>query len=749
MSTELNLVTQLATILVAAGVFTIISKALKQPLILGYIVAGFIVGPKLGLIPQFSPESVHQWSDLGIIFLLFGLGLEFSFKKLLGVGSTAVIAAGTICIGMFMMGFVTGTSLEWSNMESIFLGGMLSMSSTTIIIKAYDDLGIKKKSYATLVFGLLVVEDLLAVLMMVLFSTLAVSNKFSGSEVIYSLAKLSFFLIICFLVGIFVLPSLLKRAKKYLSEEILLLASIGLCFVMVLLANAAGFSSALGAFIMGSILSSTIEGERIEHTIGNIKNLFGAIFFVSVGMMVDPEIIVSYWDVILIITIVAMSGILIFSTGGVLLSGKGLDTALHVGFSLPQLGEFSFIIAGLGVSLGVMRDFIYPVIISVSVITTFTTPYMIKAADPVSKWLHAKLPQKVVTRLYQGESHRKNEKEESTWRKFIKEFLIRVILYVVVLIAISLACHAFLPKLSALLLPDFGKHMKYAFEIVVYILVMSPFLYDLAASGTELKLLSMELVETNRKNAIPIFVFIFIRISLAAVFVLSAIMWHYQLEKWNILLAMSTIFLIFVAARKKAMQCTGIEQHFFSNLNEKEQLNKLQNPIQALMNEKMANYNIFIDGITISSDFQMPGVPLLEMDFIRQTGVNIIKIKRGSRSIVIPSAKETLYPGDYVLVVGSKEQIEEFAQAIKHKSTIKESKDKSADDFTVEKHTLTNISYLSGKILYKTEMRKAGCMVISVIRDGELISNPPADFLFQTGDQVWFAGIKSSIHWYK
>ena len=295
MSAGIDLVTELAIILIAAGVTTVISKALKQPLILGYIIAGFIVGPNLGLFPQFGQETVKDWSEIGIIFLLFSLGLEFSFKKLLKVGSSALIMACTICVGMFFVGIVVGNVIGWSTMESVFLGGLMSMSSTTVILKTYNDLGLKNKPYATLIFGSLVFEDLIAVLLMVLLSTMAVSNQFAGGEMVLALAKLAFFLILWFLVGIFLIPTLFRRAKKYLSEEILLVVSIGLCFGMVVMANAVGFSSALGAFVMGSILAETIEGEHIVKLTSSIKDLFGAIFFVSIGMLVDPVVIGEHW----------------------------------------------------------------------------------------------------------------------------------------------------------------------------------------------------------------------------------------------------------------------------------------------------------------------------------------------------------------------------------------------------------------------------------------------------------------------
>ena len=381
MSEELNLVRDLAVILVSAGVFTIISKALKQPPVLGYIIAGLLVGSHISFFPGItSQETVSQWSEIGMIFLMFGLGLEFSFKKLLKVGSSALVAAGTKFIGVFILGFVTAQAMSWSLMESVFLGGLLSMSSTMVVIKSYEDLGLKEKPYSGMVFGTLVVEDLIAILLMVLLSTMAVSQSFAGKELMLNILKLVFFLILWFLVGIFLIPTILRKVKDVLNDEILLLVSIGLCFGMVFLANAVGFSSALGAFVMGSILSETVEGEHIERIVEPLKNLFGAIFFVSVGMMIDPGVILEHWVMVLFLSLLVIVSHIVFAGAGIILTGKGLDNAVKVGFSLAQLGEFGFIIASVGCSLGVMRSFIYPVIISVSVITTFTTPYTIKAA---------------------------------------------------------------------------------------------------------------------------------------------------------------------------------------------------------------------------------------------------------------------------------------------------------------------------------------------------------------------------------
>ena len=748
MSSELNLVTQLAIILIAAGVFTVISKALKQPLILGYIVAGFIVGPHLGLFPQFSPESVDEWSELGIIFLLFGLGLEFNFKKLLNVGSAAMISALTICVGMFLTGSFIGSLMKWSTMESMFLGGMMSMSSTTIIIKAYDDLGIKSRPYANLVFGLLVVEDLLAVLMMVLFSTLAVSNQFSGADMLLSLAKLVIFLVLCFLVGIYVLPSFFKKADKYLSDEILLLISVGLCFVMVVLANVAGFSSALGAFLMGSILSSTVVGERIEHLTGNIKNLFGAIFFVSVGMMVDPAVIAQYWPTILIITAAAMAGILIFSTSGALLSGKSLDTALHVGFSLPQLGEFSFIIAGLGCSLGVLRDFIYPVIISVSVITTFTTPYMIKAADPVSSRLYKILPDRLLEKLNRrsNASSGMSAAEESEWKIFLKKYLLRVSLYSMIIVVLLLGMKEYLPVLADVLIPDVTGIWRSAILSAVALVVISPFLYGLAVNKGTLKSIAEDLLKNDPRANIPIVVAVFFRILLAAMFAVAAIRIFSHLSTWTFLLVLVCLVGIFIYARKASGNYSKLENRFFENLKEKDEYTRKMAPVTTAVQEKLGGYNIHIKQMTVSPDFAFAGKPLREMPFRHTSGANIVKIQRGSKSIVIPRGEELVMPGDILLAVGTDEQLAIFSKImVEHSGVVQQAQ---SEDFKVEHIIIGESSVLNGKALKDTDMRASGCMVVSIVRDGLVHTNPDKDFQFRIGDQVWMAGLESSIKWF-
>lgn len=745
----MNLVADLALIMIAAGVFTIISKALKQPLILGYIVAGFLVGPHMGLFPTVtSTETVEQWSEIGIIFLLFGLGLEFSFKKLLQVGSSALITAAVTCVGMFIMGFAAGQTMSWSLMESIFLGGMLSMSSTTIIIKAYDDLGVKNKPYANMVFGILVIEDLIAVLLMVLLSTLAVSQTFDGGQMLAGLLKLVFSILLWFLVGIFVIPTILKKAHDYLSDEILLLVSLGLCFGMVSLATAVGFSSALGAFVMGSILSETVEGERISHLTSNIKNLFGAVFFVSVGMMVDPTVIGAHFGTILLITIVAMGGILFFSTTGALLSGLGLDNSVHVGFSLAQLGEFSFIIAGLGSQLGVMRGFIYPVIIAVSVITTFTTPYMIKLGDPAAVWLRRKLPQSFLDRVEpSADSDRANSMAaKSEWKKLLKSYVLRIVLYGVVLLAILMGSRLYLGGLAAKVLPSWSETLRNALVVLTTLIVMAPFLYGMGVSGTSINHSAVQLLREKDSNKWPILGLVVLRSLIVVGFVLTLILEYFHLAGWTILLIVVAGFILIVQLRRSVRRFDSLENRFMTNLNAREMKERRAAPVAASVNQSLAGYDVRIGTYILNADSSFVGQTLKEIPFRATTGANVVKIVRGSQSFLVPPGSFVFYPGDKIIAVGTSTQIESLSRMLSDsvvKSTAPEK------EFSVEKFEITEKSSLFGKTLREANTRPSGCMLISYLRDGVFQANPGPDYVFEAGDVVWMAGEKNSINWFK
>ena len=751
MAEDLNLVKDLAVILIAAGFFTILSKTLKQPLILGYIVAGFFVGPHLGLFSITSHEAVEQWSEIGIIFLLFALGLEFSFKKLLKVGSSAIIMASTKCVGMFVLGNVAAQMMHWTTMEGIFLGGLMAMSSTTIIIKAFNEMGLKDKPYSTLIFGDLVVEDLIAVLLMVLLSTLAVSGHFEGGKMLGALGRLSFFIILWFLVGIYLVPTVLRMAKKVLNDETLLIVAIGLCFGMVAFAEAVGFSSALGAFVMGSILAETVEGERVEHLLVNIKDLFGAIFFVSVGMMVDPAVIGAHWGTILVITAVVMGGVLIFSSTGALLAGQGLVPAVHAGFSLAQLGEFSFIIASLGCSMGVMRDFIYPSIISVSVITTFTTPYMIKAAEPVAKWLQKRLPERILDKINPtakvvdiplqdvGESH---------WRGYLKQYILRVVLYSVVLIALMVGASLLIPKLEALL-SGWNVHAVKLLELGGVLSLLYPLVYGLTAKPKAMRECEEALLERNRTTGFLIVSLDVLRIFIAVALVCLTLVALFDFGSWVILLLIVLAVIVAITVwRRMHKGTTRIESRFFENLEATEKLARQRTPVATSVREKLQGYNVRIEGINLSPDSQYVGLTLRELPFRHTTGINIIKIQRGRTSIITPGGDERIYPFDRLLAVGTDAQVQAFLTSMKGETIAANPYAKNvgnADDFVVETFLLEDNSPMTGRSLRELDMRSFGCMIISLLRESEFIANPPADFVFAAGDYVWLAGLSADL----
>ena len=746
MSEELNLVRDLAVILISAGIFTIISKALKQPLILGYIIAGFLIGPNIDFFPGVSSqETVHQWSEIGIIFLMFGLGLEFSFKKLMKVGSSAIVAALVKFAGVFLLGFMTAQALNWSLMESIFLGGLLSMSSTMVVIKTFDDMGLKDKSYAGVVFGTLVVEDLIAILLMVLLSTMAVSQSFAGKELVMNIGKLVFFLILWFLVGIYVIPTLLKKAKRYLNEEILLIVSLGLCFGMVSLATAVGFSSALGAFVMGSILAETTESEHIDHIVEPIKNLFGAIFFVSVGMMVSPAVIAEHWALILLLAVIVIVSHILFAGAGIIMTGRGLYDGVHTGFSLAQLGEFGFILAGVGCTLGVMRDFIYPVIISVSVITTFTTPYIIKLAGPSYAFLSRKLPDSWRMRLEPSSDSlsRRTAAEQGEWKKLLTAYFVRILLYGVVVLAIYIGSVLYLGPLVDRLLPSVGETGRNAIEAAITLLVMAPFLYGMGVGTGSIGKSAPKLLKEKESNIWPIMGLVVARSFIVIAIIIGVLSTYFHLAGWTLLLIIVALVAFIYFARKSMHKYSALEERFLHNYNAREEHERRIKPVTSSVRQKLSTYDVRTEILTIAPESSYAGKCLRDLPLRDRSGANIIKISRGSISIVIPSGDVQLFPGDRVLAVGTTDQLERLRNMIS--DSVAEVPEGQDDEFKIEPEVLTSESFLAGRSLRSANLRKYQCMVISVLRGERFITNPEPDFLFQEGDTVWIAGNISNI----
>ena len=751
----MSLVRDLAVILISAGVFTILSKALKQPLILGYILAGILVGPHVEWLPGISSkEAVEQWSDLGVIFMMFGLGLEFSFKKLLKVGSGPIVTALLKAVGVFIIGYVTGQALGWKTMECVFLGGLLSMSSTAVVLKSYDDLGLKGKPWAPLVFGTLVVEDLIAILLMVLLSTLAVSNNFQGGEMVLNLGKLLFFLVLWFVVGIFVIPTVLKKAKRFITDEILLIVSVGLCFGMVTLAIGAGYSSALGAFLMGSILAETIESEHIAKLLSPIKDLFSAIFFVSVGMMVDPAVIAANWAIILLLTFIVMLTHILFCAGGIILTGKGLSNAVNTGFSLAQLGEFGFIIAGVGVSLGVMSGFIYPVIIAVSVITTFTTPYMIKLAGPVDRLLHRRLPERVLERL-QPTKEQVSAAEQSLWKKLLKSYFTRILLYGVIITAVLLMSKVVLEPAVNRYLPQWSEHARNGIIVCITLIAVLPFIFGMSVRSGEIDRYMGQLKKQKNANLWPLIGLTLTRSFLGTAVVLTIITTYFNLSWWSILLLIASGITLIIAGRRQMqnlriqgkLKDNGIESRFLKNLNQKEEIEKKRKPVATSVQRVLSGYDVHIETVELPQDSGYAGSAMKQIPIRSGTGANIVKINRGSRSILIPDGDDIVFPGDKLVAVGTTAQLEALKALIADSVPTPQAEEQ--ENFTVTPITLTETSYLTGRTLRELNMRDNHCMVISVLQGEDFITNPRPDLQFQSGDIVWLAGEKDSCEWIK
>lgn len=744
MEENLNLVADLALILISAGIITVIFRWLKQPLILGYLVAGFLVGLHFGLFPDVtSVHTVEQWAEIGIIFLLFSLGLEFSFKKLLKVGSSALITSMTVFIGMLVVGMTVGKAMGWTTMESIFLGGMISMSSTTIIIKSFEDLGLKKKPFANIVFGTLIIEDLLAILLMVLLSTLAVSKQFSGEEMVGSILRLIFFMVLWFTVGIFLIPIAMRKAKSFLNDETLLVLAIGLCFGMVIFANALGFSSALGAFVMGSILAETLQGEKIEKMIENIKNLFGAIFFVSVGMMVDPQIIVQYWKPVLLFTLIVTFGKPILATLGVLISGRPLKTSISAGMSLAQIGEFAFILASLGASLGVMREFIYPIMVAVSVITTFITPYFMKLSEPFSEWLEDHIPPKVMTFLNQYSASSQRVSNKSEWNKLLRVVIIRIVVYTILAIAINIGVY----KLVYPLLLDNVTHLSELavkwISTILTILCMFPFLYGLAINRGKVSETFEKLWYDKRSNRGILVAIILFRVFLSIALCVSVFFNYFPFSYWVIFAGVIAFVLFIIISRSDIVRFEKMENLFLSNLNEKDNLERKKRPITTSLKDKMPDYNINIDKIVVSPNAPFIGQSLMEIPFHQEFGVNIVKIIRGNKIITLPSSQERIYPSDILYAIGTEEQMTRFVDSMDYYTGEELPEDDL--DVVVTSILLSEKSQLANRKIAQSEVRNYGCMIIGVERGENSVMNPPADLTMLPDDIIWLVGDKKNL----
>jgi len=741
----------LGIIMLVAGGISLLCKWLKQPVVLGYIVAGILAGPHVCGSSWVDVGSAETWGEVGVIFLLFALGLEFSFKKLLKMGSTSFIGCMSIAAGMMGSGFLLGRAMGWSEMNALFLGGMLCMSSTTIVFKALDDLGRRRDKFAEICFGILVVEDLFAVVLMVLLASIAVNRQFDGAAMAAQVGKLAAYLILWFAAGITLIPTLLKKCREHLNDETMTIVALGLCLGMVLVARAAGFSEALGAFVMGSILAETVECERIENLMGPIKNLFGAVFFVSVGMMIAPATLAEYALPIAAISLTVIIGQIVFATAGIALAGQPLKTAMQSAFALTQVGEFAFIIARFGETLGVTEPFLYPVVVAVSVVTTFLTPYTIRLAEPAYGLLEKVLPERFFTALERVSRGRNTIAQQSLMRELLKKVGISVTIYgVVIAFGIVLYRQFVFDRLAgglAALLPEaFGWAARLA-ALLLELALLAPFIHLLTASHAN----SPEARQLRRDSS-------YRRVTLAALTAARAMLAMAVVafcigSAFNLTLAASVAA---AAAALGAILLAGrlhkrpadLERRFIDNLSAREREAEKNRSVGRDVEDAFRTYDLHLADFVLDPRSSFCGCRLMNLDLRRSCGINVVRIVRGGVRINAPGGRECLYPHDRIVVAGSDGQVRRFGGVLEASVAAGKGKQsaEAATTFSLELLPLLPGMPFLGRTLAESRIgERAQCVVLGIEHDGRTTMNPPAGAVLNEGDTLILAGEKEKI----
>ena len=728
-NTSHSLIGDLALILLLGAVVTLLFKKLRQPVVRGYILAGFLASPRFEYLPSItSLENIEVWAELGIVVLMFTLGLEFSFKKLVNSGISAILTAFIIITGMTFAGFGVGRLLDFNFTNSIFLGGMLSMSSTTIILKCFTDMGLKQKKFASLVLSVLIIEDLFAVLMLVILSSLAV-GEVQGSELAISIGKLMFYLILWYVVGVWFLPTFFDKTRGYMNSETLLVVSMGICYGMAVLSTYCGFSLELGSFIAGSIIAGTVMAERIEHVVQPVKDLFGAVFFISVGMMVDPAVIAEYWGMILLLAVVVIGGMIIFGTLGMLLTGESLKVALESGFSLTQIGEFSFIIASLGMSLGVLNESLYPIIVAVSVITIFTTPYFIKMAGPAYRALEPRLPRSMRFLIDRYSEQRTDSSEtRKLWRAILLRYVWRIVLFSVLIIAVIMLSRIYLFPLLESINAEWGHFIA----TILTLVAMSPFLVMLSFSTTKSSE-RLQLQQSGGYSDIPLLAMRVIRYLVSINFVIYFISITYPMKVAVLLAVALVLFYLLVASRKLHARYARMEQKFLGNLNEREDARTGRNNV--------VTGDLHLAYIDVDMATPFAGDRIVDSGLRRDYGVSVSSIRRGLQSMPLPDKDTRILPGDVIGVIGTDDQIQRLNADIEQYKKVTEAMPVNNTPTELMSIVLTEHSALIGQRLAQGDIsHKYHAMLLRVIRKDGTEEQLCANLTFEAGDTLWLVG---------
>jgi len=746
MSELAPLINDLALMLIVAGIVTIVFKKLKQPLVLGYVVAGFLVSPHMPYTASVvDQENIHLWADIGVMFLLFSLGLDFSFKKILKMGASPIISTVTIIFCMSLLGIMVGHAFSWSQMDCIFLGGMLAMSSTTIIYKAFDDLGLRQQQFAGLVMSVLILEDILAIVMMVMLSAIASGNSPNGGQLLGSIIKIAFFLILWLVVGIFAIPLFLRKVRKLINSEVLLIVSLGLCCAMAVISTKVGFSSAFGAFIMGSILAETIEAERIEKLVEPVKNLFGAVFFVSVGMLVDPQILMEYALPILILVLTILIGQSIFGSISFMLGGESLKSAMRCGFSMAQIGEFSFIIASLGLSLGVISNFLYPVVVAVSVITTFLTPYMIRLATPAYNALEHRLPSKVIKSLNHLSMSHPNTNEQSKWKRLLTQMTVNTVVYSILSMAVIALMFTFLLPFTRRLLPGWELHW-YANAItgVVTLGCIAPFLRAMVMKKNHSEEWKALWAESNR-NRLPLLFTVLVRAIIAVSFIFYICNYLSRFSSALIITLGVTALILIILSRTIKHRSIVMERLFINNLRSREIEAQVHGRKRPLYEGKLLDRDIHIADFEVPSDSLWMGHTLKQLSLGQKYGVHVSSIMRGGHRLNIPDGDYIIFPGDHLQVIGSDQQLANFGQALTTE-LLGEEVDVESREMKLRQLIIGDTSPFIGKTLEESGIRSLySCMVVGLEEGQENLSQVSPKYRFSEGDIIWVVGEEEAL----
>lgn len=739
------MIRDLALILIVAGITTIVFKKLRQPLVLGYLVAGFLVSPHMPYTMSVVDEAnIHSWADIGVMFTLFSLGLDFSFKKILKMGASPIISTVIIIFCMMALGISVGYTFGWAKMDCIFLGGMLAMSSTTIIYKAFDDLGIRQQQFAGKVMSVLILEDILAIIMMVMLSAMATGHA-NGGTMLTSVVKIVFFLVLWLVVGIYAIPMFLRSVRKLINNETMLIVALGLCCAMAVFSHEVGFSEAFGAFIMGSILAETIEADRIVKLVEPVKNLFGAIFFVSVGMLVDPQIIAQYALPIFVLVLTIMLGQAIFGSLAFMLAGESLKSAMKCGFSMSQIGEFSFIIASMGLSLGVIGKFLYPVVVAVSVITTFFTPYMIKLASPAYNRLERHLPEKLIHWLNSMQMSHPNTTQQNKWKRLLNQMLLNTVVYGILSAAVIAIMFTFVLPIVRQLLPGWELHW-YANAItgIATIFLIAPFLRAMVMKKNHSDEFKRLWLESNLNRPLLIFTII-VRFMIALAFIFYIINFLSRFANALIICIGAVVVGLIILSRVTKTRSIKLERQFMLNLRSRDIQAQVQGTKKPLYEGHLLDRDIHIGHFELPEDSAWGGQKLANLQMRNRFGVHLSSILRGAQRINIPNGETILFPGDHLQVIGNDDQLKRFGDSVKME-LIPADTEIEKREMKLWQMIITSKSGFVGKTLEESGIRDVyDCMVVGVEEGQENLTMIDPMRRFEKGDIIWVVGEIDSL----